>query len=261
MQSGGGRHRGRCRSAAKLSRRKAGLGGFRDLPGGSPCGLKALRETTSVTVRPPLSTRDVTSGGALSANDVQQGDSRDHHDGHRNVLLLGIVVSPSAHEGGGIKPIAGDPAPQPGVLVRRKRKHAAGNLARAIGANESFHPFHAKRPCDALRCDQFGSAQRKTEPAKSFGQTIRGTKGAWPRQQDFVITFLSSDVRNVTHDLSSCAQGLSTTFTQLSCLSRNALYISGPSSRLTECVMTNEGSICPSSMRRNRSSVQRLTCV
>ena len=48
---------------------------------------------------------------------------------------------------------------------------------------------------------------------------------------------------------------------QLSCLSRNTLYISGPSSRLTVWVMTKDGSIWPSSMRRRRSSVQRLTCV
>src|SRR3954466_3048806 len=149
MQSGGGRHRGRCRSAAALSCRKAGLGSFRHLPGGSFCRLKALRKPTSVTVRPPVSTRDVTSDGSLSANDVQQGDSRDHHDGHRNVLLLGIVVSPSAEEGGGVEPIAGDPAPQPGVLVRRKRKHAADNLPCAIGANESCPTSHAKSRYDA----------------------------------------------------------------------------------------------------------------
>ena len=45
---------------------------------------------------------------------------------------------------------------------------------------------------------------------------------------------------------------------QPSCLSRNVLYISGPCSSGTLWVMTKEGSIWPSSIRRSRSSVQRL---
>ena len=48
---------------------------------------------------------------------------------------------------------------------------------------------------------------------------------------------------------------------QPSFLSRNVLYISGARSSGTLWVMTNDGSIYPSSMRRRRSSVQRFTCV
>jgi hypothetical protein len=58
---------------------------------------------------------------------------------------------------------------------------------------------------------------------------------------------------------SSRPHGLSTTLMQPSSLSRNVLYMPGPCSSGTVCVITNDGSICPSRIRRNRSSVQRLT--
>ena len=57
------------------------------------------------------------------------------------------------------------------------------------------------------------------------------------------------------------AAGFITTLMQESCLSRNVRYMAGASSSPMRCVMTNEGSISPRSMRSSSSGMYLCMCV
>src|SRR5205085_9768639 len=97
---------------------------------------------------------------------------------------------------------------------------------------------------------QLGEAEGDAEPAERAGRDPH--RPARARREDAREGMLESLL--VVH-------GFMTTLMQPSSLSRKVLYMAGPSSSGTLCVMTNDGSIWPSAMRCSRSSVQRLTCV
>src|SRR5690606_3854314 len=143
--------------------------------------------------------------------------------------------------------IAGDTAPEPGrAAPGREQPQSGTDLAEAIGADQGFLTFQAEFAAKQARREDFRKAKPDAEPAQPVSDAV----GGFP-----------DPVACLHHSLPRLPQGVSTTFTQPSCLSRKVLYISGPSSSFTLWVITKDGSIWPSSMRRRRSSVQRFTWV
>ena len=109
-----------------------------------------------------------------------------------------------------------------------------------------------------MRSEKLDQTQTQAEPAKRPGKFVGELNELGPVRMTWGSrSGLTIFDRCIIYFL--LCYGLRTTLMQLSCLSRKTLYISGPFSIGMVCVMTNDGSIWPSSMRRTRSSVHRFT--
>src|SRR5205085_5199686 len=165
-----------------------------------------------------------------------------------------------------VERVAGDPRGEPDRLVDRQSRHRTGQFAGAIGPDQAFLVLQPEHPRELSGRDQLGDPEADREPAERARQPVRPGERARPLFLDDRIALRSGDLGGIGewHDVylfeAKGVQGWSMTLMQLSALSRNVRYISGPLDRSTLWVMTKEGSIWPSSIRRSRSPVQRGTC-
>src|SRR5438552_11699623 len=161
-------------------------------------------------------------GGAIegpSADAVERGDAR--HCGERNsdIAVARILLVEPRGQGRQIEGIARHPAPDPRTrVVAQQYANPRRHFARTVKPEQRFFPFHPQLLTQHPRRQHFGKAEPDAEPAKTTGQRHHRTVGA--------AALLK---RHRVHPF----YGLSTTLTQPSSLSRNVLYIRGPSSRAT----------------------------
>src|SRR5687767_5889936 len=229
------------------------------------CALETLRESRAVTVIPSLGLATAVPGGVgLCGHDVEHRDSQDHRECSCDIVALQVAAAHCARERGDVECVSADAAPESRSSLCGERQQAVADLARATSSHETLATPQAQRTRVARRGEYLRNTERDRQPPQGACELIRTAERARTALQYPGIalgTNYAGCLRHEVHVVTSSNPGLSTTLMQLSCLLRNTLYISGPSSSPAVCVITKLGSICSDLIRSSSSSVQRLTCV